>query len=291
MNILKGKAVADSMAVTMQTALKQLPVTPCLAIIRVGKRPDDLAYERGARKRMEKIGIHCQVVALPETISEEEFLKQFRHINQNPDVHGILIFRPLPEHLRRCGVEQIIDPLKDVDAISPQNTARVYLDDKRGFAPCTAEAVLEIIDSIHYDVRGKKVVVVGCGNVVGKPLSVLLFNRMATVTVCNEFTQDLKNECATADVLVSCAGVRRLIKGDYVPDGCIVIDVGINTDDDGNLCGDVDFDAAAPHASYITPVPGGVGGVTTSVLAKHVIKAAVLQQERQDSFENQMGAH
>lgn len=275
MKILKGKDIADAMAPSLKRSLEALGGSvPCLAIVRVGNRPDDLAYQRGAVKRMTALGIHCRIEEMPQDISQEEFLKRFKDINDDMAVHGILLLRPLPKQLDVRAIENIIDPAKDVDGISPLNTAKIYLGDGHGFAPCTAEAVMEIIDNIGCDVQGKRVVIVGCGNVVGKPLAMLMFQRNATVTVCNEFTQQLGKECQGAEIIVAAAGVRKLIKADHVSPDCIVIDVGINTDENGKLCGDVDFDAVAPVVKGITPVPGGVGSVTTTVLAKHVIKAA-----------------
>lgn len=275
MTILKGKDVVDNMVEDLKSSVQSLDdAAPCLAIIRVGNRPDDLAYERGAIKRMTPLGIICRVIELPADVSQDDYVKCFTELNNDDSVDGILPLRPLPPHLDSSIIENLIKPEKDVDGISPLNTAKMYLGDKRAFAPCTAEAVMEIIDNMHYDLQGKKVVIVGCGNVVGKPLSLLMFQRNATVTVCNEYTKELVSECNDADVLVAAAGVRKLIKAEHVSPDCIVIDVGINTDENGKLCGDVDFEEVASRVKGITPVPGGVGAVTTYVLAKHVIKAA-----------------
>lgn len=275
MTLLKGSDVADSMIKKMRETMTGMgDKKPCLTIIRVGERPDDIAYERGAVRRLRSLNIECRQEILPADITQEEFVAHFRKINEDDSVNGILLLRPLPGHLDGSAVENMIDPDKDVDGISPMNTARVYLGETSGFAPCTAQAVMEILDNMGYELRGKKVVIVGCGKVVGKPLALLMLGRDATVTVCNEFTNGLEVECRDAEVLVAAAGVRKLIKTSHVSADCIVIDVGINTDENGKLCGDVDFENVAPVVKGITPVPGGVGSVTTYVLAKHVMRAA-----------------
>ena len=254
--------------------LKDRGILPSLTIVRVGARPDDLAYERGARKRMEMIGIECKVVELPETITQAEFEKTFFKINEDPKVHGILLFRPLPGHLNEGPVVSRINPLKDVDCMCPVNIAKVFSGDETGHAPCTPEAVMEMLDYYKIDPKGKKVTVIGRSMVVGKPLSMMLLKRHATVTICHTRTKDLTATCREAEILVAAAGKARMVTADMVGDGAVVVDVGINVDDKGNLCGDVDFEAAEPATSYISPVPRGVGSVTSSVLAKHVLKAA-----------------
>lgn len=254
--------------------LKDRGILPSLTIVRVGARPDDLAYERGARKRMEMIGIECKVVELPETITQAEFEKTFFKINEDPKVHGILLFRPLPGHLDEGPVVSRINPLKDVDCMCPVNIAKVFSGDETGHAPCTPEAVMEMLDYYKIDPKGKKVTVIGRSMVVGKPLSMMLLKRHATVTICHTRTKDLTATCREAEILVAAAGKARMVTADMVGDGAVVVDVGINVDDKGNLCGDVDFEAAEPVTSYISPVPRGVGSVTSSVLAKHVLKAA-----------------
>ena len=256
-------------------------VAPGLAVVIVGTDPASQVYVRNKHKACAELGLYSEVIELPADTAKDVLLAKIDALNKNPKIHGILVQLPLPKALQAAEAEVLdrIDPKKDVDGISPANTAKVYLGDDKGFAPCTAEAVMEIIDSIDYDLQGKKVVIVGCGNVVGKPLSLLMFNRNATVTVCNEFTKELKDECVDADVIVAAAGVRKLINADHVSPDCMVIDVGINTDENGKLCGDVDFETVAPIVKTITPVPGGVGSVTTTVLAKHVIKAAEEQHK------------
>ena len=275
--LMKGADVAKTMKEDLTgeaRRLKDRGILPSLTIVRVGARPDDLAYERGARKRMEMIGIECKVVELPETITQAEFEKTFFKINEDPKVHGILLFRPLPGHLDEGPVVSRINPLKDVDCMCPVNIAKVFSWDETGHAPCTPEAVMEMLDYYKIDPRGKKVTVIGRSMVVGKPLSMLLLKRHATVTICHTRTKDLSATCREAEILVAAAGKARMVTADMIGDGAVVVDVGINVDAKGNLCGDVDFNAAEPVTSYISPVPRGVGSVTSSVLAKHVLKAA-----------------
>ena len=275
--LMKGADVAKTMKEDLTgeaRRLKDRGILPSLTIVRVGARPDDLAYERGARKRMEMIGIECKVVELPETITQAEFEKTFFKINEDPKVHGILLFRPLPGHLDEGPVVSRINPLKDVDCMCPVNIAKVFSGDETGHAPCTPEAVMEMLDYYKIDPRGKKVTVIGRSMVVGKPLSMLLLKRHATVTICHTRTKDLSATCREAEILVAAAGKARMVTADMIGDGAVVVDVGINVDAKGNLCGDVDFNAAEPVTSYISRVPRCVGSVTSSVLAKHVLKAA-----------------
>ncbi len=255
-------------------ALTERGIVPCLCIVRVGARPDDLAYERGAKKRMESIGIRCQVTELPENITQEAFEEAFRKVNENPDIHGILLFRPLPEHLDETPVKAMIDPYKDVDCMSETNIARLFSGDSRGYAPCTAEAVMEMLHHYRIDPEGKKVTVIGRSMVVGKPLAMLMLKENATVTICHTRTKNLDAMCREAEILVAAAGKANMVKKEMVGSGAVVADVGINVDENGKLCGDVAFDEVKDIASYISPVPRGVGSVTSSVLAKHVIRAA-----------------
>lgn len=277
--LMKGAEVAKAMKAEIIEKVEKLKgngVSPCLAILRVGARPDDLAYERGAKKRMELTGIECRVVELAEDISQQELEEKFQEINTDPSVHGILLFRPLPAHLDEEPLKMMIHPYKDVDCMSPVNMAKVFSGDETGHAPCTAEAVMEMLAHYDVDLTGKKVTIVGRSMVVGRPLSMLMLKKHATVTICHTRTKNLVKTCADAEVLVAAAGKAKMVTADMVGEGAIVADVGINVDEEGNLCGDVDFDAVAEKASYISPVPRGVGSVTTSVLAKHVVKSANL---------------
>lgn len=276
MEILKGLPVANAINEKLMEQVKSIEgPLPHLAIIRVGERPDDCSYERGAVKKMDKVGVRCTTYTFDADIDNDTFQAEFDKINENPDIDGILMLRPLPKQLDEKQIENKMDPRKDLDGISPLNLAKVYAGDESGYAPCTAEAVIEMLDYAGIDIKGKRVTVVGRSLVIGKPVSMLLMKRNATVTVCHTKTVDMAGTCKNAEILVAAAGSARMIKKEYVADGAVVIDVGINVDDEGNLCGDVDFDAISDIAAAATPVPGGVGSVTTSVLAKHLVKAAM----------------
>lgn len=276
MEILKGLPVANAINEKLMEQVKSIEgPLPHLAIIRVGERPDDCSYERGAVKKMDKVGVRCTTYTFDADIDNDTFQAEFDKINENPDIDGILMLRPLPKQLDEKQIENKIDPRKDLDGISPLNLAKVYAGDESGYAPCTAEAVIEMLDYAGIDIKGKRVTVVGRSLVIGKPVSILLMKRNATVTVCHTKTVDMAGTCKNAEILVAAAGSAHMIKKEYVADGAVVIDVGINVDDEGNLCGDVDFDAISDIAAAATPVPGGVGSVTTSVLAKHLVKAAM----------------
>lgn len=275
MEILKGLPVANAINDRIADVMKSWTGrVPHLAIIRVGERPDDMSYERGATKKMEKVGFDCTSYTFPADIDNDTFQKEFDKINDDDNIDGILLLRPLPKHLDEQAVVNRINPNKDLDGISPVNMAKVYAGDETGFAPCTAEAVIEMLDYAGVDLKGKRVAVVGRSLVIGKPVAMLLMKKNATITVCHTKTIDMPGTCKNAEVIVAAAGVAKMIDSSYVADGAVVIDVGINVDEEGNLCGDVNFDDISGVASVATPVPGGVGSVTTSVLAKHLLAAA-----------------
>lgn len=275
MVVLKGAEVSAKIKEQVQEALGRLEGrVPKLAIVRVGENPDDMSYERGAIKKMENFGLQVQSCAYPADISDEAFKEAFAEINQDPDVTGILLLRPLPKQICERDIEQMIDPSKDLDGISPANIAKVFSGDSTGFAPCTAEAVVEVLKANDIPITGKRVTIVGRSMVVGKPLSMLMLKENATVTICHTRTRDLKETCRNAEILVAAAGRAKMLDGSYVGQDAVVIDVGINVDENGKLCGDVDFETIQDTASMATPVPGGVGAVTTAVLAKHLVRAA-----------------
>jgi methylenetetrahydrofolate dehydrogenase (NADP+)/methenyltetrahydrofolate cyclohydrolase len=280
--IIKGKPVADTIteALTREVEeLKRKDIIPKLTIVRVGSNGSDLAYERGAIKRCSSIGIVTEVKELLEDISQEEFITVIENINKDKEVNGILAFRPFPKQLDERVIKYIISPEKDVDCFNPVNVAKVMENDVTGFAPCTPSAVIEILKHYNVPMKGKKAMVIGRSMVVGKPVSMLLLNENATVTICHSRTEDMPSVASEADILVVGIGKGKMINDKYVKNGAVVIDVGINVDDQGNLCGDVDTESCTEKASMITPVPGGVGAVTTSILAKHVIKACKLQNK------------
>ncbi len=278
MVILKGAEVSAKIKEEVQGLLGRLNgQIPRLAIVRVGEKPDDLSYERGAMKKLASFGLEAQSYAFPEDISNEQFQEEFKKINENPDVTGILLLRPLPKQICQADIENMMDPKKDLDGISPINIAKIFAGDTSGFAPCTAEAVVEMLKANHIEIAGKRAVIVGRSMVVGKPLAMLLMKENATVTVCHTRTIDLSGTCQSGEILIAAAGKAKMINGDYVRQEAVVIDVGINVDEDGKLCGDVDFQSIQEKASMTTPVPGGVGTVTTAVLARHLVLAALEQ--------------
>ena len=275
MEILKGAAVTAAIKEQVQGMMEGLEgQPPKLAIVRVGERPDDLSYERGAMKRMEAFGLRAQSYAFPEEINGEDFKEAFAAINRDPDVTGILLLKPLPPQIPEREIEAMIDPAKDLDGISPVNMAKVFAGEADGFAPCTAEAVVEVLKAYGIPISGKRAVIVGRSLVVGRPLAMLLLKENATVTVCHTRTKNLEEECRRAEILVAAAGQAKMLGASHVGEQAVVIDVGINVDEDGKLCGDVDFASIDGRAAMATPVPGGVGAVTTAVLAKHLAQAA-----------------
>lgn len=275
MELLKGAPVSAAIREWAAEEIKQLqgPV-PKLAIIRVGEKPDDMSYERSAVKKMEAFGLRVQTFVFPKDISDEEFKEAFQKINKDPDVAGILLLRPLPGQIKEKEIEAMIDPKKDLDGISPVNIAKVFSGDPSGFAPCTAEAVIEILKANNISIEGKRAAVIGRSMVIGKPLSMLLLKENATVTICHTRTKELPEICRQAEILVAAAGKAGMVEESWVSDGAVVIDVGINVDENGKLCGDVDQASMESRNLLLTPVPGGVGAVTTAVLAKHLIQAA-----------------
>lgn len=278
MQILKGAEVSSAIKERVQEQLAGLKgEIPRLAIVRVGERPDDISYERGAVKKMEAFGLQVQCFHYPENISNEEFREEFSRINEDRNVTGILLLRPLPHQIREKDIEKMISPEKDLDGISPMNIAKVFAGDDSGFAPCTAEAVIQVLKHYEIPLEGKRVTVVGRSMVVGRPLSMLLVKENATVTICHTRTKDLPQTCRNGEILVAAAGKARMLNREYVGQDAVVIDVGINVDENGKLCGDVELDSISGQASMATPVPGGVGAVTTAVLAEHLVRAAVMQ--------------
>lgn len=275
MELLKGAPVSAAIREWAAEEIKQLQGSvPKLAIIRVGEKPDDMSYERSAVKKMEAFGLRVQTFVFPKDISDEEFKEAFQKINKDPDVTGILLLRPLPGQIKEKEIEAMIDPKKDLDGISPVNIAKVFSGDPSGFAPCTAEAVIEILKANNISIEGKRAAVIGRSMVIGKPLSMLLLKENATVTICHTRTKELPEICRQAEILVAAAGKAGMVEESWVSDGAVVIDVGINVDENGKLCGDVDQVSMESRNLLLTPVPGGVGAVTTAVLAKHLIQAA-----------------
>ncbi len=276
--IWKGKPVADAMTARMQAETAELiarGVTPTLCIFRVGERPDDLAYERGAMKRCETVGIRVRQVILPRDVTQADFDEAFLAVNRDPEIHGILLFRPLPAQLDGERARKLLDPAKDVDGCTDGSLAGVFTNTKLGFAPCTAQAAMEILHHYGVNPKGKKAAVIGRSLVIGRPVAMMLMHENATVVNCHTRTLDVPSITRQADILIAAAGVLRSVTPEFTNPDQVVIDVGINWDEaKGGISGDVDFDRVEPLVRAITPVPGGVGSVTSCVLADHVIQAA-----------------
>ena len=267
-------AAVNSRILADVAALKEKGVTPTLGIVRVGERGDDLSYERGAVKRCETLGVAYEKFLLPADCTQEELMAVIDQVNKNDAIHGVLIFRPLPKHLDEAAVIKALDPEKDVDGITDGSMVGVFAGTNQGFPPCTPQACMEILDYYNVDCTGKKAVVVGRSLVVGKPAAMMLIKKNATVTVCHTRTVDMPSVVKEADIVIVAAGRAGVVDASYVREGQIVIDVGINVNAEGKLCGDVDYASVEPIVDAITPVPGGVRSVTTSVLVGHVVEAA-----------------
>ena len=277
MQELRGMPVVKQIAADAALQVEELKkkgVEPKLAVVRVGEREDDLSYERGLLKRFDAVGAVVESVVFPLDVTQEELEAGIKKLNEDEKVHGILVFRPLPKHLNEEVIKEMVTPMKDVDCMGSANTAHVFAQDGKGHAPCTPQAVIEMLDFYGYDLTGKKAVVVGRSMVVGKPLAQMLLKKNATVTICHTRTADLRAEVKAADFVFACAGVAKMLDASYISEGQVVIDVGINMLD-GKLCGDVDYESVSEVAEAVTPVPGGVGTVTTSVLLKHVLVSAM----------------
>jgi methylenetetrahydrofolate dehydrogenase (NADP+)/methenyltetrahydrofolate cyclohydrolase len=279
MTILDGKKLSQKIKEEVKIEaqeLKKQGITPGLAVILVGDDPASQVYVGMKAKSCKESGIYSAVHEFPETITQEELLETIERINQDPNIHGLLIQLPLPKHIDTTKVLEAVSPAKDVDGFHPYNVGRLVagLD---SFAPCTPLGVMEMFKEYNIDVKGLDACVVGASNIVGKPMQALLLNEFATVDICHIYTKDLASHTKRADILIVGVGKINLITEDMVKDGAIVIDIGINRTEDGKLVGDVDFENVSKKASYITPVPGGVGPMTIAMLLKNTIKAAKLQ--------------
>ena len=283
---LLGKEVNEALVASLQNrtaALREKGITPTLGIIRLGENPSDLSYEKGATKRAEEVGVAVKNFVLPESATKDEVLAVIDQVNADDTIHGVLMFRPLPKHLK-AGQDEICNrlaPRKDVDSMTHMSNAGVFEGQDLGYAPCTPAACMEILDHYGIDCKGKNAVVIGRSLVVGKPAAMMLMQKNATVTICHTKTVNTAEICRNADIIVSAAGVLNSLTKDYVRPGQVVIDVSMNwnpekitTKGKGGMSGDAIFDEVEPIVEAITPVPGGVGAVTTSVLMKHVVEAA-----------------
>jgi methylenetetrahydrofolate dehydrogenase (NADP+)/methenyltetrahydrofolate cyclohydrolase len=276
-NVLLGKTVSDKateLLIERVAQLKAKGIEPTLAIVRVGASEDDLSYERGALNRAERVGVKVDVRALPIDISQAAIEKELEMINHDTSIHGCLLFRPLPKHLDEKKVCDTLRPEKDIDGITSASMAGIFMGVDTGFAPCTAEAAMEMLKHNDIPIKGARAIVIGRSLVIGKPVAMMLLKENATVTICHTRTVDLPGVTREGDIIIACAGAAEMVKADFVKPGQTIIDVGINFTEDGRLVGDVAFDKVEPVVANITPVPRGVGSVTTTILMQHVVEAA-----------------
>jgi methylenetetrahydrofolate dehydrogenase (NADP+)/methenyltetrahydrofolate cyclohydrolase len=277
MMIMKGAPVAAAIVERTAVQIEKLKAqgkTPCLATLRIGENESDISYEKSIIKRFGAAGAEVKVNVLPTDVSQAKLESALLCLNADKSINGILTFRPFPRGLSEERIKTLIDPGKDVDGMSPANLAGVFSGDPDCFAPCTARAVVEVLDYYGIDIVGKRAVVVGRSMVIGRPVAMLLLSRNATVTICHTKTRDIEAVCREADILVACAGVAHMINRSFVKTGQVIVDVGINVTENG-ITGDVDTKDVETVAAAITPVPGGVGGVTAAVLLEHTVKSAL----------------
>ena len=277
--LIDGKAVSASVRAQVAQEVQDLKAKglhPGLAVVIVGDDPASRTYVNNKKKACAETGIYSEEYALPAATTQEELLSLVRSLNQKPEIHGILVQSPLPEGLDEEAVIEEINPQKDVDAFHPQNVGRIMIGNFH-FLPCTPAGVIELIRSQGIEIAGKRCVVIGRSNIVGKPLAMLLLHNHGTVTICHSKTRDLAEICREADILVAAVGRPKFVTENMVKPGAVVIDVGMDRDENGKLCGDVDFVHVEPKAGYITPVPGGVGPMTIAMLLRNTVTAAKLQ--------------
>lgn len=275
--IWKGAPVAAALNERTKNraqALTEAGVHPTLAIVRVGERPDDISYENGACRRAEGVGVAVLKFTLPSDASQKELEETIHMVNEDAQIHGVLLLRPLPQQMDEEYLVSLLAPEKDVDGITDASLTGVFTGKAVGYAPCTAQACMETLDYYGADLTGRRAVVVGRSLVVGRPAAMLLLQKNATVTICHTRTKELAERIREADIVIAAAGRRGLLGGESLREGQIVLDVGIHFDEEGHMCGDVRTEEAAELAKAVTPVPGGIGAVTTAVLMSHVVEAA-----------------
>ena len=275
--VLSGKEVTAALNEDLKSRVAKLQeggIAPCLAIVRLGEEPGDMAYERGAMKRAETIGISVKQYVLPRDIAQADLLAVIEEINTDPAIHGALLLRPFPAQIDDQAVRNALLPAKDMDGVTDGSMAGVFTNTPLGYAPCTAEACMAVLEHYGIDPKGKRTTVIGRSLVIGKPVAMMLLNKHATVTICHTRTADMAAETKRAELVIAAAGQAKMVTADMLSEGQIVIDVGVNMGEDGKLCGDVDYASAEPIVDAITPVPGGVGTVTSSILMRHVVEAA-----------------
>jgi len=279
-NIIYGKDVAKKILSDIEMLKKQVNEDNITtALVRVGTNGDDIAYEESIEKKFKELGLNTIKKTFDHSISQDNFIDEIKALNNDKNITGMIIFNPLPDHINSDLVAQVIDPDKDLDGMSYTNIARLFSHENIGFSPCTPQAVLETLEYANIDITGKDVTIVGAGFAVGRPLSVLMLSKNATVTTTHAKTKDLLDHTRNADIVIAAAGVKHLIKEHHIKPGTIVIDVGINIVD-GKMYGDVDFENVRKKSMFITPVPGGVGSVTTMILAKRSYQAKLIQEAK-----------
>lgn len=277
--IIDGKLVAQEVKAKVSKKVKELQengITPGLAVIIIGNNQASRIYVNNKKKACAEVSIYSKEYALPDTTSQKELIELISKLNNDDSINGILVQLPLPNHINEKAVIEAIDPLKDVDAFHEINVGKIMIGEY-DLLPCTPAGIIELLNSQNIEIEGKHCVVVGRSNIVGKPMAMLLLHRNGTVTICHSKTKNLKKICKNADILIAAVGKAKFITSDMVKKGAVVIDVGMNKDENGKLCGDVDFDNVEKIASYITPVPGGVGPMTIAMLMKNTVTAASLQ--------------
>lgn len=273
---LEGKPVVQELRESLKERIQALEgrgVTPSILILRVGNREDDISYERGILKSCEALGIMSRVMTLPVDIPMDELIQTIEIANMDHEIHGIMLFRPLPSHLDQDKISKVINPVKDIDCMSPENLEKVFEGSAAGFAPCTPKAVVEMLKGHQIPLKGANIVIAGRSMVVGKPLAMLLLNEDATVTICHSKTKDMPAVTRNADIVVAAIGKAKFMNSDFFNPDSVVIDVGINDVGDGKICGDVDFEQVIDKVKAITPSVGGVGSITTTILLSHVVQA------------------
>ncbi len=274
--ILKGAPVAKAIKEKIKAeaeVLNQKNIIPTLGIIRMGNRADDISYEKSVVKNCESVGIQARVFEVAVDTPMDEFVELLKKVNEDDSVHGILMFRPLPDHIDYEVIKNIIDPRKDIDCMNPVNLEKVFEGELDGFVPCTPKAVIEVLKHYGVSLVGANVAIINRSMVVGRPLSMMFLGESSTVTICHSKTKNLPKVTASADIVVAAVGKARMLGKEYFSENSIVIDVGINDAGDGKICGDVDYDNVVESVKAITPVPGGVGSVTSAILLNHVIIA------------------
>ena len=269
--ILDGKNLRDKILTDLKTRITKFEQKPTLVVILIGENPASKIYVNNKKKTAESLGINSTVINYPTDVSEEELLKKIEELNENPDVHAILVQLPLPNHINKFKVINAIKPSKDVDGFTPYNAGRLFIGEKPFAYPCTPKGIIRLLEEYNIQIAGKHAVIVGRSNIVGKPLAQMLLDKNATVTVCHSHTENLAEITKTADILISAVG-GKIIWKNMVKSNCIVVDVGIFKDENGKTRGDVDFDEVAPQTSFISPVPGGVGPMTIAMLMENTVE-------------------